>query len=85
MRAILCVATSALVVVATAAAGVPRSSTPYGPTGTDPEIYVMNADGSAQANLTNHPAEDSYPAWSADGSKIAFTSFRGEFGIPRSS
>ena len=36
------------------------------------EIYVMNPDGSGQTNLTNNPAEDSTPAWSADGAKIAF-------------
>jgi len=40
------------------------------------EIYVMNADGSAQTNLSNNPAEDLYPAWSPDGSKIAFSSDR---------
>ena len=27
------------------------------------EIYVMNADGSGQTRLTNHPADDWYPAW----------------------
>ena len=36
------------------------------------EIYVMNADGSGQTNLTNNPAWDSSPAWSPDGSRIAF-------------
>src|SRR5207248_3000848 len=40
------------------------------------EIYVMNADGSGQVNLTNNPALDQVPAWSPDGSKIAFTSGR---------
>jgi len=27
------------------------------------EIYLMNADGSGQTCLTNHPANDWYPAW----------------------
>ena len=28
------------------------------------EIYVMNADGSGQTNLTNNAAGDYHPAWS---------------------
>jgi len=28
------------------------------------EIYVMNADGSEQTNLTNNPAVDFSPSWS---------------------
>jgi Tol biopolymer transport system component len=40
------------------------------------EIYVMNADGSDQINLTNNIATDVMPAWSPDGSQIAFSSSR---------
>jgi hypothetical protein len=38
------------------------------------EIYVMNANGSGQTNLTNNGVQDLAPAWSPDGSKIAFGS-----------
>ena len=40
------------------------------------EIYVINADGSGQENLTQHPARDSHPSWSRDGRKLAFVSRR---------
>jgi Tol biopolymer transport system component len=40
------------------------------------EIYVMNADGSAQTRLTDHPASDVSSSWSPDGSRIAFSSTR---------
>ena len=41
-----------------------------------PEIYVMNADGSGQTRLTNNSAWDTAPVWSPDGTKILFTSLR---------
>ena len=40
------------------------------------EIYVMNADGSGQTNLTNNSGNESSPVWSPDGSKLAFSSDR---------
>lgn len=40
------------------------------------EIFTMKADGSEVKNLTNNPAADESPAWSPDGTRIAFTSDR---------
>lgn len=40
------------------------------------EIYVMNADGSAQTRLT-HSGSNYSPKWSPDGTKIAFSSSGG--------
>jgi Tol biopolymer transport system component len=41
------------------------------------EIYSVKPDGSDARNLTNHDtADDNFPAWSPDGSKIAFHSDR---------
>jgi WD40 repeat protein len=36
------------------------------------EIYTMNADGTGQTNITNNAALDLDPAWSPNGSRIAF-------------
>jgi dipeptidyl aminopeptidase/acylaminoacyl peptidase len=36
------------------------------------DVYVMNADGSDQQAITDNSMDDSDPAWSPDGSKMAF-------------
>ena len=40
------------------------------------EIFVMNPDGKRVRRLTKHPEYDASPAWSPDGQKITFLSFR---------
>ena len=42
----------------------------------NPEIYLMNQDGSGLARLTDNPAADSLPYCSPDGSQIVFSSDR---------
>jgi TolB protein len=38
----------------------------------DIDLFVMNADGSRQRNLTRNPVHDYRPVWSPDGQKLAF-------------
>jgi Tol biopolymer transport system component len=40
------------------------------------EIYVMDANGFNENNITNDSSADTNPVWSPDGSKIAFRSAR---------
>lgn len=40
------------------------------------EVYAVNADGSGNTNLTNHGSHDYWPAWSPDGTRIVFYSYR---------
>lgn len=40
------------------------------------DLFVMNADGTRQLNLTEHPAQDFEGSWSPDGKYLAFDSGR---------
>lgn len=45
------------------------------------QLHIMNADGSASKQLTNHSHNHfSQPTWSHDGTKIAYVSWLDEFG-----
>jgi Tol biopolymer transport system component len=42
----------------------------------NPEVYVMNSDGSNLANLSRNPATDDSASWSPDGRSVLFRSDR---------
>jgi Tol biopolymer transport system component len=56
-----------------------RDTTAFPNPGRDDEIFTVNADGSGQRRLTNNDGDDTRPAWSPNGARIAFTAFR-DFG-----
>ena len=42
------------------------------------ELFVMNADGSGLRQLTHDGAHDGFPTWSPDGTRVVYTSYRGD-------
>jgi len=42
----------------------------------DSEVFVANADGTGEVNISNRAAFDGWPVWSPDGGLIAFASNR---------
>jgi Tol biopolymer transport system component len=70
------------VLVAGAVPATPTTGTPSTSAGgtlafsAEGDIYTIHLDGTGQTRLTDDPAEDFDPAWSPDGSMIAFRSQR---------
>lgn len=49
-----------------------------GGAGNTTDIFLSQPDGSDLHNLTDHPAYEFGPVWSPDGTRLAFTSYRGD-------
>ena len=45
------------------------------------EIYVMNADGGDPHDVSNDAADDRYPSWSADGSRLVWSRYIDSFDL----
>lgn len=53
-----------------------------GKSGSNYDLYIVNADGSGLRRLTDHPAADSDPVWSSrGGGRIAFTRMGNLFAV----
>ncbi|MFN2146064.1 MAG: TolB family protein, partial [Anaerolineales bacterium] len=50
--------------------------TPHTETYRGSTLFVVNADGTGRVPLVSYPGGDFDPAWSPDGEKIAFTTYR---------
>lgn len=84
-RKLIAATTGSLAIAALLVAPTPSGAIVPGPNGLitfessrdgNNEIYVMNPDGTVEENLTNNPANDVFPAWSPDGTRITFSSDR---------
>jgi TolB protein len=49
----------------------------------NPDVWVMDADGSDKQRLTRGPRDDELPQWSPDGTRIAWVKTRGDNPIGR--
>jgi Tol biopolymer transport system component len=78
MRTILLVAVASLLAALPLASPASAAPTDQVAFERDGDIWVMNADGTGEVNLTNHPAIDAHPDWSPDGTRIAFISNRAD-------
>jgi dipeptidyl aminopeptidase/acylaminoacyl peptidase len=45
------------------------------------DIFVINADGTGERSLTSTPGDESQPAWSPDGTRLAWVTQLGDAGL----